>query len=64
VPEKQKPAPDLASAAGKALKDPKTATPAIIRRLAARVLDSEKNDPQPHKPSKTSKPSKPASKKR
>jgi hypothetical protein len=50
--EKQKPTPKLARDAGRALQDPKTATPAIIRSLAARVLDSEKNDPQPHKKGK------------
>lgn len=53
--EKQKPTPKLAHDAARALKDPKTATPAIIQSLAARVLDSEKNDPQPHKPEKKSK---------
>lgn len=52
VPEKQKPTDKLASDAGKALKDPKTASPRVIRSLAARVLDSEKNDPQPHKKGK------------
>jgi len=50
--EKEKPTGKLASAAAKALHDPRTATPAIIRSLAARVLDSEKNDPQPHKKGK------------
>ncbi len=50
MPEKQKPTPDLASDAGRALQNPKTASPAVIRSLAARVLDSEKNDPQPHAP--------------
>jgi hypothetical protein len=52
VSEKQKPTEDLASAAGRAINDPKTATPRIIRSLAARVLDSEKNDPEPHRPTK------------
>lgn len=46
----KKPTDNLASAAARALKDPKTATPSIIKSLAARVLDSEKNDPGPHRP--------------
>jgi hypothetical protein len=47
--EIQKPTGKLATDAARALQDPKTATPAVIRSLAARVLDSEKNDPKPHK---------------
>jgi hypothetical protein len=49
MPELQKPTTKLARDAARALKDPKTATPSIIRSLAARVLDAEKNDPKPHK---------------
>lgn len=49
--EKKKPAHDLASKAGKALKTGE-ATPKTIRRLAARVLDSERNDPDPPAPKK------------
>lgn len=49
--EKKKPAHDLASKAGKALQTGQ-ATPKTIRRLAARVLDSERNDPDPPAPRK------------
>jgi hypothetical protein len=52
--EKKKPAHDLASKAGKALQTGK-ATPKTIRRLAARVLDSERNDPDPPAPKKPKK---------
>lgn len=52
--EKKKPAHDLASKAGKALQTGK-ATPKTIRRLAARVLDSERNDPDPPAPRKSKK---------
>lgn len=44
--ERKKPTKDLASKAGKALKTGK-ATPKTIKSLASRVLDSEKNDPDP-----------------
>jgi hypothetical protein len=52
--ERKKPTKDLASKAGKALKTGK-ATPKTIQRLAARVLDSEKNDPNPPSPKKSKK---------
>ena len=47
--EKQKPSPKIASDAARALKDPKTATPKVIQRFAARIMDDEKNDPKPHR---------------
>jgi hypothetical protein len=47
--EKKKPARDLASKAGEALRTGE-ATRKTVRRLAARVLDSERNDPDPPAP--------------
>jgi hypothetical protein len=55
--ERKKPAHDLASKAGLALQTGQ-ATPKTIRRLAARVLDSERNDPDPPAPRKSKKPKK------
>jgi hypothetical protein len=50
MPEKQKPQPDIVKTAAKALKDPSAVTPEEIKRMAARILDDQKNDPEPHKP--------------
>jgi hypothetical protein len=48
--EKEKPQPDIVKKAAKFMKDPSSATPTDIKRMAARILDDQKNDPQPHKP--------------
>ncbi len=49
--EKQKPIPKIVTTAAKAMKDPSSVTKAEIKSMAARILDDQKNDPQPHRPS-------------
>jgi hypothetical protein len=49
VAEKQKPQYDVVKRAAKILKDPSTATQEDARRMAARILDDEKNDPDPNR---------------
>ena len=48
--ERQKPTPSVVHRAAQILKDPKTATREDARRMAGRILDDQKNDPQKHKP--------------
>jgi hypothetical protein len=48
--EKQKPQPKIVTVAAKAIKHPETVTLAEIKSMGARILDDQKNDPQPHKP--------------
>ncbi|MGA7712293.1 MAG: hypothetical protein WCA81_10355 [Rhizomicrobium sp.] len=48
--EKQKPIPAVVKVAARILKNPQTATVQDARRMAARILDDQKNDPDPHKP--------------
>lgn len=50
--EKQKPTPSIVNVAAKALRHPTTATAEDVRRMAARILDDQKNDPIQHKPTK------------
>ena len=50
--EKQKPIPSVVHRAAQILQNPKTATKDDARRMAARILDDQKNDPQKHSPSK------------
>jgi hypothetical protein len=50
--EKQKPQVDIVKRAAKLIKDPAAATKSDIKRMAARILDDQKNDPEPHKPKK------------
>jgi hypothetical protein len=50
--EKQKPIPAIVKKAAHLIKKPEEATKADIRSMAARVLDDQKNDPEPHKPKK------------
>ncbi|MGO9602522.1 MAG: hypothetical protein ACLQAT_03800 [Candidatus Binataceae bacterium] len=47
--EKQKPFPDVVKVAARILKHPETATRQDAQRMAARIMDDEKNDPEPHK---------------
>lgn len=47
--EKQKPNPRIVTVAAKAMKHPEDVTQKEIRRMAARILDDQKNDPEPHK---------------
>jgi hypothetical protein len=44
--EKQQPQFDIVKRAAQILKDPRTATIEDARRMAARILDDERNDPQ------------------
>ena len=55
MPEKQRPQPEIVKTAAKALKDPSAVTPEEIKRMAARILDDQKNDPEPHKPASAKK---------
>ncbi len=57
--EKQKPQPNIVEIAARMLRDPKSVrlTPELKRRIGARILDDQKNDPQKHKA--TPKPKKP-----
>jgi len=48
--EKQKPTPKIVKTAAKAMNDPGSVTKAEIKSMAARILDDQRNDPQPHKP--------------
>jgi hypothetical protein len=47
--EKQKPQYDVVKRASEILRDPKTATQLDAQRMAARILDDERNDPQPNR---------------
>lgn len=48
--ERQKPFPDIVQVAARILQNPRTATQEDARRMAARILDDQRNDPEPHKP--------------
>jgi hypothetical protein len=50
MPEFQKPYPDIVKTAARVLKHPETATRQDAKRMAARILDDQKNDPEPHRP--------------
>jgi hypothetical protein len=47
--EKEKPLPGIVKKAAVLIKDPKRATARDIQSMAARILDDQKNDPEPHK---------------
>lgn len=47
---KQKPAPAVVKAAARNLDNPKT--PPMQRKMSARILDDQRNAPQPHRPTK------------
>ncbi len=49
MPEKEKPRPTIVSVAARVIKHPETATQRDAQRMAARILDDQKNDPQPNK---------------
>jgi hypothetical protein len=59
MPEKQKPEYDIVKRAAELFKDPQSATPTDIKRMASRIMNDEKNAPQPNKtipkPSRASK---------
>jgi hypothetical protein len=48
--EKQKPTPAIVKKAAHLMKHPELATKADIKSMAARIMDDQKNDPEPHKP--------------
>jgi hypothetical protein len=50
--EKQRPSPRIVTVAAKAMKHPEDVTQKEIRRMAARILDDQRNDPQPHRKSR------------
>ena len=47
--EKQRPNPRIVTVAAKAMKHPEKTTQREIQRMAARILDDQRNDPKPHK---------------
>ncbi len=47
--EKQKPDPEIVHIAARILQNPRTATIEDAQRLAARILDDQRNDPQRHR---------------
>jgi hypothetical protein len=47
--EKQKPNPRIVTVAAKAMKHPEIITKQEIKRMAARILDDQRNDPEPHR---------------
>jgi hypothetical protein len=47
--ERQRPQPRIVTVAAKAMNNPKTVTQKDIKRMAARILDDQRNDPNPHK---------------
>ncbi len=48
IPEKQKPQPKIVQRAAILIKNPEKATKTDVQKMAARILDDQKNDPQPH----------------
>jgi hypothetical protein len=50
--EKQKPMPAIVKRAGHLMKHPEDATKADIKSMAARLMDDQRNDPEPHQPKK------------
>jgi hypothetical protein len=46
---KQKPEYDVVERAAQILKDPRTATQEDAKRMAARILDDERNAPKPNR---------------
>jgi hypothetical protein len=48
--EKQKPIPAIVKKAAEFLHHPEKATKADVKSMAARILDDQKNDPEPHRP--------------
>jgi hypothetical protein len=50
--EKQKPIPAIVKKAATLIKHPETATKADVKSMAARILDDQKNDPEPHRPTR------------
>jgi len=53
--EKQKPTPTIVKKAAHFMKHPEDATKRDIKSMAARLMDDQKNDPQPHRPAKKTK---------
>ncbi len=50
--EKEKPMPAIVKKAAILIKHPETATKNDIKSMAARILDDQKNDPEPHRPTR------------
>jgi hypothetical protein len=48
--EKEKPIPRIVKTASRAMKHPETVSLRDIKSLAARIMDDQKNDPDPHRP--------------
>lgn len=47
--DKQKPEYDVVKRAAKLLDNPKSATPTDVKRMASRIMNDEKNAPQPNR---------------
>jgi hypothetical protein len=60
--EKQKPIPKIVKVAAKAMHHPEKVTLPEIKSMGARILDDQKNDPEPHKTTKRSTKKAPAKK--
>lgn len=49
MPVKQKPEFDVVERAARLIKDPQSATPTDIKRMASHILNDEKNAPRPNR---------------
>jgi hypothetical protein len=49
MPERQKPEYDVVKRAAKLMDDPKKATLTDVKRMASRILNDERNAPEPNK---------------
>jgi hypothetical protein len=47
--EKEKPQADIVRIAARVIKNPETATQRDAQRMAARILDDQRNDPKPNR---------------
>jgi len=48
--EKEKPIPRIVKTASRAMKHPETVSLRDIKSMGARIMDDQRNDPQPHRP--------------
>jgi len=48
--EKEKPIPRIVKTASRAMKHPETVSLRDIKSMGARIMDDQRNDPEPHRP--------------
>jgi hypothetical protein len=48
--EKEKPIPRIVKTASRAMKHPETVSLRDIKSMGARIMDDQRNDPDPHRP--------------